>query len=82
MIKINKHGKLISSSRFIDSALSVICFLIGHKYKTTRRISNNIAELKCARCGKEFAIHTHVKTLLPLDHDLITLHNDILLRKP
>lgn len=63
----------------MDAISRIICRLVGHKYKSTRRISRQVTELRCPRCGKEFAIHTGVQSLLPLDNDLIWIHNDVLL---
>jgi hypothetical protein len=55
-----------------------LCALFGHKYKTKKRITNQIAELKCTRCKSEFAINTRMRTLLPLDNELEQMHNEIL----
>lgn len=57
----------------------LFCFLFGHKYKLFMRINKNIDEIYCKRCGKEFAINHELKILLPLDKDLLNLHNEIIL---
>jgi hypothetical protein len=82
MLKINRNGELISGNRFLEMLHTVLCCLIGHKYRYTRLINHNISELQCPRCGKEFAMHTDAEMLLPLDKDLTKLHNEILLNKP
>ena len=79
MLQINRNGKLKSGNKFMELISKIICRLVGHKYKSTRKISRQITELRCPRCGKEFVIHTGVQSLLPLDKDLIRIHNDVLL---
>jgi hypothetical protein len=59
----------------------VLCYLFGHKYKISRRITPEITELFCGRCKDQFALHSGVKTLLPLDMELFEMHNEILKAK-
>jgi uncharacterized protein YbaR (Trm112 family) len=59
----------------------IICYLFGHQYRISRRITSEITELFCYRCKNQFAIHTGVKTLLPLDMELFEMHNEILMCK-
>lgn len=55
----------------------IICWFKGHKYKEKRVINAAIRELVCSRCSQEFGINHDMKTILPLDYELIELHNDI-----
>lgn len=54
----------------------IICFFFGHKYRIKRRISRTTRELKCTRCKKEFGMNDDAKVVLPLDTELIELHNN------
>lgn len=57
---------------------NIICYLLGHKYRLKRRITENISELICKRCHKEFGINCRVKSLLPMDDELRELHEGII----
>jgi hypothetical protein len=57
--------------------LAAVCWLFGHRYKVTRRITKSIAELQCPRCKKEFGINTTAKALLPMDDELRSLHREL-----
>ena len=35
------------------SGIAFICTLIGHKYQTTRKITNHFSEYECKCCGKQ-----------------------------
>ncbi len=54
------------------------CLFRRHGYIETRKISPGIHELKCIHCGKEFAMNSYVKAVLPLDEELRNLHEFIL----
>lgn len=56
----------------------VKCMIGKHEYQVTRKVSHDIAELKCLHCGKEFAINISAKALLPLDKELKDLHEYML----
>ena len=60
----------------------ILCKLLGHKYKLLRKISNTIVEVKCDRCKAEFGMNSDVKSILPLDGELQTLHSFLLHEKP
>lgn len=60
-----------------NTVLSAVCWVFGHKYKVTRRITKNIAELQCPRCKKEFGINTTTQALLPMDDELKSLHREL-----
>jgi hypothetical protein len=55
----------------------IICRLLGHRYRLTRRITHSIAELECKRCQSEFGINTDVRALVPLNDELRQLHRDL-----
>ena len=55
---------------------AVICRCVFHKLIITRKVSDNIQELKCLRCGREFAICHSEKAFLPLNEE-IRKHNDM-----
>lgn len=59
---------------FGNTVLDVVCFIFGHRYKVTKRITKSISELQCKRCKKEFGINTSCESLLPLDKELKELH--------
>lgn len=80
MLNVNSKGEIKASGHaFIKPMLAAVCYVAGHRYKVTRRISKRVAELICTRCDKEFGIHTGVPSLLPLDDELRQIHNDMLL---
>lgn len=80
MIKVNSKGEITGKSHaFIKPVLAAVCYVVGHRYKLTRRISRSIAELRCPRCGEEFGINTDAHALLTLDDELRHLHTDMLL---
>jgi len=56
----------------------LICEIFGHKYKMYRRITPSIREIYCSRCNKKFAMNDREKCILPLDGELIDLHDDML----
>jgi hypothetical protein len=66
------------SSNSVNTLLAAVCFLFGHRYKVTRRITKSIAELQCLRCKKDFGINTSAQALLPMDDELRSLHRDLL----
>lgn len=58
--------------------MNLRCLFGKHKYKITRKISDNIQELTCTRCNKEFGINHDVQAVLPLDKELKDAHDFIL----
>ncbi|UPQ78391.1 hypothetical protein M0M57_12270 [Flavobacterium azooxidireducens] len=40
------------------SATSVICSVLGHKYHSTRKITNHFSEYQCRCCGKQMTEDT------------------------
>lgn len=69
----NTENKNLTAT-FGNTVLAVVCFIFGHRYKVTKRITKSIAELQCKRCKKEFGINTSCESLLPLDKELKELH--------
>jgi hypothetical protein len=65
------------SSNSVNTLLAAVCWLFGHRYKVTRRITKSIAELQCPRCKKEFGINTSAQALLPMDDELRSLHREL-----
>lgn len=61
--------------------MKIICFLFGHRYKLFMKITKSIDEVHCSRCRKQFSLHHDLKTILPLDKELIDFHNDIILKR-
>jgi uncharacterized protein YbaR (Trm112 family) len=53
------------------------CWLFGHKYRVQIWFDRNNQKLECPRCKKEFAINHDVRTLLPWDYELESLHREI-----
>jgi hypothetical protein len=60
-----------------NTVLAAVCWVFGHRYKVTRRITQSIAELQCPRCKKEFGINTTAQALLPMDDELRSLHREL-----
>lgn len=58
--------------------MNVLCYLFNHKYKLKRQINASIKEIFCSRCKQEFGMNSYNKSLLPMDNELISLHNEIL----
>lgn len=56
----------------------LLCFIVGHKYRLHRKITDDIREAKCIRCGKFFGIHDGLEVVLPLDTQLIKAHDELL----
>lgn len=56
----------------------LLCDILGHKYKLKRTISYSIREVKCTRCKQEFGMNDRAECILPMDDELIELHDDIL----
>ena len=69
----NNENKDLTAT-FGNTMLAVVCFIFGHRYKVTKRVTKSIAELQCKRCKKEFGINTNCESLLPLDKELKELH--------
>ena len=71
----NKTSENDFNATIGNTVLAVVCFIFGHRYKVTKRITKSISELQCKRCKKEFGINTSCESLLPLDKELKELHN-------
>lgn len=54
---------------------TIICHLLGHKYRLLRKISPTTRELICKRCKAQFGMNDDAKAILPLDKELIELHS-------
>ena len=56
----------------------LMCFLFGHKYyvhaKPRENWATGIRWLKCKRCRESFAINTRAEALLPMDFELMDMH--------
>lgn len=56
----------------------MICKIFGHKYyvyaRPTESWSNGIRWLKCRRCGRDFAMNARVKALIPMDFEIMDMH--------
>ena len=59
--------------------MKIICFIFGHKYsiyaKPKEVWGNGIRWLKCKKCKGDFVINDRVKILLPMDFELMNMHN-------
>ena len=62
----------------MEKIKSIICLILGHKYKVTQRITKSISELQCKRCKMEFGMNTDTQSLLPLDNELRKLHKELI----
>lgn len=76
--RITKQIIKYKNHSFGNTLLAAVCWLLGHKYKVTSRITKSISELQCPRCKKEFCINTTAQSLLPMDDELRSLHIDFL----
>lgn len=56
----------------------IICFLFGHRYEISRRITNTTRELKCLRCKREFGTNDDAEVLLPLTIGLREANNNMM----
>lgn len=56
----------------------LICFLLGHKYRLKRNITDGIREVKCIRCKSEFSMHDKMRLLIPLDAELSHLGDGLI----
>lgn len=56
---------------------NLLCLFFGHRYRLKRRITNEIEEVLCIRCKRDFAIHHGEQVLLPLDEELRKFNDDI-----
>ena len=57
---------------------NILCRLFGHKYyvyaKPVDSWGAGVRWLRCSRCKRDFAINDRVKVLLPMDFELMNLH--------
>lgn len=65
------------SPNIANVVLAAVCWVFGHRYKVTRRLTKSIAELQCPRCKKDFGINTTTQALLPMDDELKSLHREL-----
>jgi hypothetical protein len=58
--------------------MKILCKILPHKYyvyaKPKESWGDGIRWLKCHRCGKDFAMNDRVKCLLPMDFELMDMH--------
>ena len=56
----------------------LLCKILGHKYYIyaipKEEWGKNVKWLHCERCYKSFAMHDGVRALLPMDVDLMKMH--------
>ena len=57
--------------------MKILCTLFGHKYKLDRKINSYIKEISCTRCKRKFALNDQLRSILPLDDELLELHNKL-----
>lgn len=65
-MKVNKYGHLVN-----NSPLQIIkCFTFrDHNYKQAAQYTSADYKMYCTVCGKEFALNTTIKSLLPWDEE-------------
>ena len=58
--------------------MSLLCRIFNHKYyvyaKPIDKHGDGIRWLKCKRCDRNFVMNCRVKVLLPMDFELMDLH--------
>jgi hypothetical protein len=52
----------------------IICYILGHKYRLHKKITDEIREVKCIRCNMLFSMSDNPQCLLPMDDELHELH--------
>ena len=55
---------------------SMICALVGHKYRAKKVFSSVCRKVYCPRCGCAWGMHDTVKALVAWDGDLEQLHKE------
>ena len=65
------------------SATSVICSVLGHKYRSSRKITNHFSEYQCRCCGKQMTEDTRGRliSLTPELRDINETLNMIFTRR-
>lgn len=52
----------------------ILCELFHHKYYKIKKLSLTTTKLGCSRCGKQFAMNSDVRCVLPWTDSLQALH--------
>ena len=60
---------------------SVRCIMGCHEFETIREVSNEVKEVKCRNCGKEFGIYDGISSCLPLDDEMRAIHSSLIFSK-
>jgi hypothetical protein len=60
---------------------NMCCFIFGHRYRLKRDITPHIREVKCLRCDKMWGMNDETNDLLPLDDDLLEIHEMLKVNK-
>lgn len=58
-----------------QTAVRIVCKLIGHRYRATRVLSYGAMQVCCKTCGKLWAMHHDTKSFLPWDADFEALYS-------
>lgn len=81
MNKNNKYTKIMKQLEYktIGGVLLrlygvICCSLLGHSYKLKRNITPYVRELECKRCKEQFGMNDQLKSLLPMDEELLQAH--------
>ena len=57
---------------------NLACSIFGHQFlvhaKPKEEWAKGIRWIRCRRCGRDFVIHDGVKVLLPMDFELLDMH--------
>lgn len=57
------------------------CIMGCHQFETLREVNNEVKEVKCRNCGKEFGIYDGISSCLPLDDEMRAVHTSLIFSK-
>ncbi|MBN2668012.1 MAG: hypothetical protein JXR60_02185 [Bacteroidales bacterium] len=62
---------------FVKTLKNIQCAFHMHKFETVRYISNDIKEIRCQVCGREYAVYSGIDQKIKLNSQIKKEHDNI-----